>query len=113
MKHETVRLLVSETLEVQRVYPALELLTVSESVVLQGAVSFDMGSGARRLEDVYQVAMRFPDDYPESPPVPYETGGAIPRDFDHVFGDGSCCLGAPAEVRRRFPETQKPTAIHQ
>lgn len=104
MKHETVRLLVSETLDVQQVHPALELLAVSDSVILQGTVSFDMGSGARRIEDSYQVAIRFPDDYPESPPVPYETSGAIPRDFDHVFADGSCCLGAPVEVRRRFRE---------
>ena len=104
MKNETVRLLVSETLDVQQVHPALELVAVSDSVILQGTVSFDMGSGARRLEDAYEVVMRFPDDYPNSPPVPYETGGAIPRDFEHVFGDGSCCLGAPAEVRRRFRE---------
>ena len=86
------------------VHPALELLALSGSVILRGTVSFDMGTGARRITDAYQLVLRFPDDYPASPPVPYETCGAIPRAFEHVFGDRSCCLGAPAEVRRRFRE---------
>ena len=94
----------SETLDVQRVHPGLELLALSDAVVLRGTVSFDMGSGSRRIKDGYRLTMRFPEDYPASPPVTYETGGAIPRTFEHVFVDGSCCLGAPAEVRRRFRE---------
>ena len=104
MKQEILHLLMSETLDVQQVHPALELLAFSDSVILRGTVSFDMGSGSGRITDAYQLVMRFPDDYPTSPPVPYETGGAIPRTFEHVFRDGSCCLGAPAEVRRRFRE---------
>ena len=104
MTQEILHMLVSETLCVQQVHPALELLALSDSVILRGTVSFDMGSGSRRIKDAYQLVMRFPDDYPTSPPVPYETGGAIPRTFEHVFGDGRCCLGAPAEVRRRFRE---------
>ena len=104
MKQETLDLLVSQTLDVQEVHPALELLALSDAAILRGTVSFDMGSGAGRIKDAYELVMRFPDDYPASPPVPYETGGAIPRTFEHVFGDGSCCLGAPADVRRRFRE---------
>ena len=44
----------------------------------RGTVSFDMGSGSRRIKDGYRLTMRFPEDYPASPPVTYETGGAIP-----------------------------------
>ena len=77
---------------------------LSDAVLLRGTVSFDMGSGSKRIKDAYQLVMRFPEDYPASPPVPYETGGAIPRTFEHVSVDGSCCLGAPADVRRRFRE---------
>ena len=104
MKRETLEVLVSDTLDVQTVHPALELIAFSGSVALCGTVSFDMGSGSRRITDAYQLRLEFPDDYPASPPVPYETGGAIPDGFEHVFADGSCCLGAPAEVRRRFLE---------
>ena len=104
MKPETMRLLVSETLDVQRVHPALELLAWSDVTLLRGTVSFDTGSGSERIQDAYQLLMRFPVDYPMSPPETYETGGAIPRTFDHIFVDGRCCLGAPAEVRLRFRE---------
>ena len=104
MKRETLDLLVSETLDVQTVHPALELVALSDSVMLRGTIGFDMGSGSSRIKDAYQLRMQFPDDYPASPPVPYETGRAIPCGFEHVFADGSCCLGAPAEVRRRFLE---------
>lgn len=107
MKRETIDLLASETVDVQQVHPALELLAWSDTAVVRGMVSFDMGSGSRRIKDAYRLMMRFPEDYPESPPVTYETGGAIPRTFEHVFVDGSCCLGAPAEVRRRFREHKR------
>lgn len=104
MKRETLDLLVSEMLDVQTVHPTLELIALSDSVVLSGTISFDVGSGSRRIKDAYQLRMRFPDDYPASPPVPYEMGGGIPGGFEHVFADGRCCLGAPVEVRRRFLE---------
>ena len=104
MKREAIDLLVSETSDVQCMHPALELLTVSDTVLLRGKIGFDMGAGSKRISDAYQIMMRFPEDYPESPPVTYETGGAIPPSFEHRFPDGSFCLGAPAEVRSRFLE---------
>ena len=107
MTQESLLLLVSETRDVQNVHPALELLALSGSTFLRGTVSFDMGSGSRRIEDAYKLTLRFPNDYPASPPVVYETGGAIPSTFEHVFADGSCCLGAPADVRRRFREHRR------
>ena len=55
-------------------HPALELLTVSDTVLLRGKIGFDMGAGSQRISDAYQIMMRFPEDYPESPPVTYETG---------------------------------------
>ena len=99
---ETVDLLIAETTDVQRVHPEVELLNVSDTVLLRGAIGFDMGVEPERITDTYQIMMHFPADYPNSPPVTYETGGAIPSTFEHLFADGSCCLGAPAEVRRRF-----------
>lgn len=52
----------------------------------------------------YKILMRIPDDYPNSHPIVFETGGAIHRDPDfHINEDGSACLFARPERFEKCP----------
>lgn len=85
-----------------QVFPGL---TLSEDVtgrwVVRGNLSFRATFGGTTIEDAYEVLIRIPKDYPNSPPSVQETGGRIPATF-HQYSDRSLCLGAPVEVSRRF-----------
>jgi len=45
--------------------------------------------------DSFSICMEVPNDYPESNPLVWESGGRIPRVADrHIFWSyGNCCLG--------------------
>jgi hypothetical protein len=51
------------------------------------------------IEDTYQIEIKAVDDYPNSFPLVFETGGRIPRNVDwHIFEDnGNCCIASPPE----------------
>ncbi len=69
--------------------------------VIRGELSFSATFKAVTITDAFSVLIILPDDYPDSPPAVQETGGRIPGNF-HQYGDRKLCLGAPAEVVRRF-----------
>lgn len=51
------------------------------------------------IEDTYQIEIKAVQDYPNSFPLVFETGGRIPRNVDwHIFEDkGNCCIASPPE----------------
>ncbi|MEY4835026.1 MAG: hypothetical protein RI980_1141 [Bacteroidota bacterium] len=51
------------------------------------------------IEDIYHIEIKAVDDYPNSFPLVFETGGRIPRNVDwHIFEDnGNCCIASPPE----------------
>lgn len=51
------------------------------------------------IEETYQIEIKAVDDYPNSFPLVFETGGRIPRNVDwHIFEDkGNCCIASPPE----------------
>ena len=65
-------------------------------------IGFCMDHNSRTIEDTYQIEIHIPNDYPESPPTAFETGNKIDKSFEHFMSDGSLCLGAPLEVRKKF-----------
>jgi hypothetical protein len=69
--------------------------------VIRGTLSFSATFQGETISDSFSILILLPGDYPESPPVVQETGGRIPADF-HQYSNRNLCLGAPAEVNRRF-----------
>jgi hypothetical protein len=56
---------------------------------------------AGRITRHYELDIRVPASFPDSPPIVYEVCGQIPRTPDfHVNGDNTLCLGSPLGVRR-------------
>ena len=71
--------------------------------VIRGLIAFSASYNNVEIEDEYSIHIILPEDYPALPPDVQETGGRIPADF-HQYEDRTLCLGAPAEVTRRFRE---------
>ena len=102
--HEGIeQLLIEQVVEAQSRYPNLELLRYpSGEYRVRGGVGFSIVHNSHMVSESYNLEMSIPDDYPYSPPMVYENGGKIPKDFGHFMIAGNFCLGAPVEVNRRF-----------
>ena len=108
MDEETEKLVCDQMTEVQARHPNLELLRdPSGELWARGGVGFSIEHDGHLIEDNYNLDLRFPSDYPASPPFVFETEGKIPRDFGHFMAAGNLCLGAPVEVQRRFSEHRR------
>ena len=53
------------------------------------------------INDVYEIEIEFPSDYPESAPKTKEIGGRILKSY-HTNPDMSLCLETEYEVFKRF-----------
>jgi hypothetical protein len=90
--------------ELVQVFPELKLCQDAPGRwVIRGTLSFSATFKAVDITDSFSVLIMLPDDYPDTPPLVQETGGRIPPDF-HQYSDRILCLGAPAEVSRRFKD---------
>lgn len=96
-------LLVEQMGELQAQHPNLELhRDAGGQLWVRGSIGFCIQHGHGHLQDSYEIALKIPADYPETPPLVFETQGKITRDFEHFMVEGDLCLEAPVEVRRRF-----------
>ena len=101
-------LLTLQMKDVQERYPSLALLAhPSTGRTVRGRVGFTIDHKGRTVVDEFDIELRIPNDYPDSPPVVFETTNEILNNFNHVFIDGRLCLGAPVEVRAKFSQTKK------
>ncbi|WP_415712747.1 SEC-C domain-containing protein [Maridesulfovibrio sp.] len=71
-----------------------------------GDIGFSSTAGGVSIKDRYQIEIHIPLEYPDNLPVAREVGGRIPKDF-HINPDGTLCLAAEIEVKRRF--VKRPT----
>ena len=97
--------MIEQVTDAQSRHPNLELCRYpSGQFRVRGSVGFSIDHDSQMIEDTYNLEFRILDDYPDSPPLVFETAGKIPKDFGHFMKAGDFCLGAPVEVRRRFAE---------
>lgn len=105
MDEGIIEIVIVQMSEIQDQHPGLELILAPEGELLvRGPLGFRIDHNGHALEDTYDIKLRIPDDYPDSPPYAYETGGRITEEYEHFMKDGNFCLGAPVEVRRRFAQ---------
>lgn len=70
-------------------YPTL--INEPELETISGSIDVD-------LADTYYIMIDF-SDFPETPPIVYETGERIPRKADrHTYSDGALCLTTDAQM---------------
>lgn len=91
--------------EIKQDFPDLILKHIeSGQAIFEGSIAFSadyVGKGL--IEDQFEVEISLPMDNSGKLPSAKETSGRIPKDFHHN-GDGTLCLGAPLEVRRKYAE---------
>lgn len=79
-------------------------------IVMSGSLPFEAApDGLAPITDSFEIEMLIPESYPDRLPQVRETGGKINSDYEHVFPDGTLCLGVPIEMQRIF--CQQPSLL--
>ncbi len=91
--------------EVEGDYPGLHLVSCKDGIAVYcGRLVFTASyEGHGLVDDAFDVELELPIGGFGVVPVAREIGGRIPREpAYHINDDGTMCLGAPLEVRRKF-----------
>lgn len=89
--------------EIKQDYPSLKLKHVeNDQAIYAGSFAFTADyHGKGQIDEQFEVEISLPINNSDMMPLAKETRGRIPADFHHNT-DGTLCLGAPLEVRRKF-----------
>lgn len=93
--------------EIAHHYPGVHLVAYdTDKAVYRGDLSFTASYENHGLvDDSFEVELELPLRGFAAVPVAREVGGRIPKSPEfHINDDGTLCLGAPLEVRRKFFE---------
>jgi len=101
----------SQIAELTAAYPGLAVTCRRDSeTILAGVLAFE--ADPHELEPIaasFRVELAVPRAFPRQLPSAKETGGRIRADYEHLFTDGTMCLGVPIEQRRIVSE--EPTLL--
>lgn len=79
-------------------------------IIVSGPLPFEASSdGFPLIADSFDLELAIPADYPEHLPSVRETSGKIEGTYEHLYLDGTMCLGVPVEERRIF--SREPSLI--
>lgn len=99
-------LLVTQVEDAQKRHPSLHLQEHGgHDYRARGRIGVRGKCHGQEVRGEYDLAIRFPANYPDRPPTAYDYERQIPLVFEHVEVDSrQLCLGAPVEVNRMFSE---------
>jgi hypothetical protein len=83
-------------------YCDLHFKEVAGTIMILGSFEFQAVYGQRQINDIFQLKIVFPHDYPDNVPATYETAHRI-RNF-HINPDMTLCLGSPLELHAIYFE---------
>lgn len=91
--------IIKEFIQVQEKYCGLELRKGEKSLEVVGILAFSaFFEQHKEINDVYEIVITIPEDYPHEAPVTKEISGKIPRRF-HTNPDGTLCLASPLGIQ--------------
>lgn len=93
--------------EIEQNYPSLYLKSCDGGLATySGVIAFTANyNDCGLIDDEFEVEILFPLTGIDDLPTVKETGGRIPYHPDfHVNDDGTMCLGAPLEIRRKYKQ---------
>lgn len=113
----TTPLTPEELSEISIRYPYLKLVTEAGKSRLEGILHFNREHEGRVVEDSFKVVIDIPEKYPDDLPSVREVGGRTVEiaekqkaritsflDLHAYPSSGNACLGAPDELRSKFPK---------
>lgn len=72
-------------------------------MVISGELTFEaVPKDLPPITESFEIEVQVPTQYPDFLPEVRETGGKIDNEYEHVFPNGTLCLGVPIELRRIF-----------
>lgn len=88
--------------ELTAAYPRLAVVRRRQlETVLAGPLAFDAGpDDMETISASFDIELTVPHAFPNQLPLAKQTGGCIRADYEHVFTDGTLCLGVAIEQRR-------------
>ena len=92
-------------------YPRLVVVgRYQTETVLAGPVAFEARpDNMETISASFDIELTLPHAFPNQLPLAKETGGRIRAEYEHVFTDGTLCLGVAIEQRRVLLE--QPTLL--
>ena len=101
----------SQIAELTAAYPGLGVTCRRQTeTILAGVLAFEADfHGMETIAASFRVELAAPHSFPRQIPSAKETGDRIRADYEHVFTDGTLCLGVPIESRRVVSE--QPTLL--
>lgn len=94
-------------------YPGLSIQECDEHFKIIGMLDFSALCKGIKIDDIFDVLIKVPKNFPEILPRVWEMGGRIPDDF-HVLNDKSLCLGAELNIRLKLADSPSIiTYIHE
>jgi len=96
-----IEILLKETAILKKRYGGLHLKFRNGETLLVGELNFTATWQQKTISDSYIIEIRFPDDYPDTPPKVVEIGGKIEKGH-HKYYDETLCLGVPVEIYLKF-----------
>jgi hypothetical protein len=86
-------------------YPNLKLRKINGGAyLLSGKLEFNAIYAQHEINDVFDIIITIPNNYPIDLPTVADGENRIPDNF-HKHKDGTFCLGVPLEIRKKFLET--------
>ena len=85
-------------IEFLKVYDGFSITpSATEAIFLKGKLHFKRTyKNTNEIEDIYELLIKIPTNFPKFIPTVTEVGGKIPRDgTNHINPDDTLCLGSP------------------
>ena len=112
MARPLTKLLKQHIAELTAAYPPLSVVRQSQTeTVLAGPIAFEATPpDMETISASFDIELGVPHAFPNQLPLAKETGGRIrAADYEHVFTNGTLCLGVPIQQRRILAE--QPTLL--
>lgn len=81
-------------------YPDLKIISEdNDSYTMGGNVFINAECKSIQLADDFDIEIIVPKNFPKTLPLVKEKSGKIPKDFEHIYHDGTLCLAVNAEIK--------------
>ena len=92
--------------ELQIIHNGLTDVTKKENeIIVAGSLPFEASAdGFESISECFDIELIISVDYPKILPSVRETGRKIDSNYEHIYENGTLCLGVPIEERRLFLE---------
>lgn len=87
-----------ELQDLRVLYPYLQLKAPYKVLTIGGSIRVNHVYNDFPVNEKFNIDIKIASDYPYSIPTVIETGNKISRDYEHIYSNGTLCLGIDGEI---------------